>query len=76
MATTSMEWRELIVPNYTWRGMTVPSDKLPALSGIANIIGNSSGDQYLAGIWLSDISHGPTIVLLGFGRCADRLQSS
>ncbi|KAK8112485.1 hypothetical protein PG984_013011 [Apiospora sp. TS-2023a] len=59
IAATSMEWRELIVTNYTRRGLTVPSDRLPALSGIASIIGKSSRDQYLAGIWPRDIiGHG------------------
>jgi hypothetical protein len=56
--STVMEWRQLIIPNYVRRSLTVPGDKLPALSGLASIIAESFGDRYLAGIWLSDISFG------------------
>jgi hypothetical protein len=56
--STVTEWRQLIVPNYVRRSLTVPGDRLPALAGIASIIAQTFGDQYLAGIWLSDISFG------------------
>ena len=49
---------------YFWKGMvslysaaslTVPSGKLPALSGIARAVFNVTGDEYLAGLWRRNI---------------------
>lgn len=56
--TTYLEWRQMIIPNYTRRQLTFPGDTLPALSALASMVGNWSGDQYLAGIWLADIKLG------------------
>lgn len=55
ISTTYLEWRQMIIPNYTRRQLTFPGDRLPALSALASMVGNWSGDQYLAGIWLADI---------------------
>lgn len=44
------DWRQTII-EYTRRGLTKPSDKLPALSGIASKVAKSTGDVYLAGLW-------------------------
>lgn len=56
--TTYLEWRQMIIPNYTRRQLTFPGDRLPALAALASTVGNWSGDQYLAGIWLADIKLG------------------
>lgn len=58
VSTTYMEWRLMIIPNYTRRRLTIPSDRLPALSALANIVANSSGDEYIAGIWRADLTIG------------------
>ncbi|KAI0167261.1 heterokaryon incompatibility protein-domain-containing protein [Pestalotiopsis sp. NC0098] len=57
-STTYLEWRQMIIPNYTRRQLTFPGDRLPALSALASTVGNWSGDQYLDGIWLADIKLG------------------
>lgn len=58
VSTTYMEWRLMIIPNYTRRSLTLPDDKLPALSALASIIAKSSNDEYIVGIWRADISIG------------------
>jgi hypothetical protein len=40
-----------IVEKYSTRDLTVPSDKLPAISGIASKIRQATHSEYLAGIW-------------------------
>lgn len=58
VSTTYMEWRLMLIPNYTRRGLTFADDKLPALSALANIIAESSGDECIAGIWRADLNIG------------------
>ncbi|KAK8123142.1 heterokaryon incompatibility protein-domain-containing protein [Apiospora sp. TS-2023a] len=43
---------------YVKRHLTVPEDRLPALSGIADAFSHYMGDGYLAGVWKSDIIRG------------------
>ncbi|KAE9364539.1 HET-domain-containing protein [Stipitochalara longipes BDJ] len=43
-------WREM-VNSYSVRKLTRINDKLPALSGIAGLFKNRSGDTYCAGLW-------------------------
>jgi hypothetical protein len=43
-------WRSL-VENYTRRNLTVASDRLPALSGIAQKFRDSWNDNYMFGVW-------------------------
>ena len=43
-------WRE-IVNSYSVRNLTQIDDKLPALSGIASLLKECSGDTYVAGLW-------------------------
>lgn len=43
-------WRE-IVNSYSVRILTQIDDKLPALSGIAGLLKDCSGDNYCAGLW-------------------------
>jgi hypothetical protein len=45
-------WKDIIV-SYTNCALTRPSDKLVALSGLAQSYQNATGDVYLAGLWRS-----------------------
>ncbi|PWY93569.1 HET-domain-containing protein [Aspergillus sclerotioniger CBS 115572] len=47
-----------IVEDYTCRDLTVSSDKLPALSGIARTHSLALDDQYIAGILVQDLAMG------------------
>lgn len=49
---------EAVVEAYSERNLSVKQDKLPAVSGIAAIIGNWQNDEYLAGIWRRDLLKG------------------
>ena len=44
-----------VVEHYSTRKMTMATDKLPALSGLASLVANQTGDQYLAGLWRRDL---------------------
>ncbi|TGO55041.1 hypothetical protein BOTNAR_0253g00190 [Botryotinia narcissicola] len=46
----SWQWPQ-IVELYSAANLTYGKDKLPALSGIAKLLFDENGDQYLAGIW-------------------------
>ena len=50
-------WTE-VVRDYTRRGLGQPSDKLPALSGIATRVQNATNDVYCAGLWKSSLLKG------------------
>lgn len=50
-------WYE-VVYDYSSRNMTKATDKLPALSGIANLVAKCTSDQYLAGLWRRDLAYG------------------
>ncbi|CAG8955523.1 hypothetical protein HYFRA_00009476 [Hymenoscyphus fraxineus] len=43
------------IENYTWRQLTNTEDILPALSGLARIVGKHTGSEYVAGVWEGDI---------------------
>lgn len=45
-----MNW-DKIVDEYTQRQLTFPADKLPALSGICQLVKSQTGSRYLAGLW-------------------------
>lgn len=47
-------WRKL-VNEYSKKELTFEKDMLPALSGLASLVHAATGDQYLAGIWRSDL---------------------
>jgi hypothetical protein len=55
--TNYFDWYEM-VKEYTTRHITKSSDRLPALSGLANYFCLSTGDVYLAGIWLKGLIEG------------------
>jgi hypothetical protein len=44
-------WWHHVVEDFTSRSITLPSDRLPALSGLAAAFGRRGGGRYLAGIW-------------------------
>lgn len=48
-------WWETVVNHYTGRTLTNDRDKLPALSGLAQIYHRITGDAYLAGLWKHSI---------------------
>jgi hypothetical protein len=39
------------IQSYSHRNLTKDTDKLPALSGLATLIANRTGDEYFAGLW-------------------------
>lgn len=45
-----------IVEKYSARDLTVPGDKLPAISGIAAKIRKATHSEYLAGLWKSNLA--------------------
>ncbi|KAK3346567.1 heterokaryon incompatibility protein-domain-containing protein, partial [Lasiosphaeria hispida] len=45
---------------YCGRNLTFPKDKLPALAGLARVVGDKLGSKYLAGIWEDDLLGGLT----------------
>jgi hypothetical protein len=47
-------WYKL-VEEYTGRNLTRDQDKLPALSGLANLMAAKTGDVYVAGLWKRDV---------------------
>jgi hypothetical protein len=51
------EWIR-VVDKYSKRILTVPTDILPALSGIAHCIADKTGFLYKAGIWLEEVWNG------------------
>jgi hypothetical protein len=44
-----------VVEEYTRRDLTRNEDKLPGLSGLAHTIHESTGDEYLAGLWRQNL---------------------
>lgn len=52
--TEEEKW-EYIVKSYSSLSLTYNKDKLPAISGIATLVGSKKKDQYLAGLWQSSL---------------------
>ncbi|KAH8722549.1 heterokaryon incompatibility protein-domain-containing protein [Phaeosphaeriaceae sp. PMI808] len=50
-------WAKLI-EHYTERAISFVGDKLPAVSALASYVAEETGDEYLAGLWRSDIIRG------------------
>ncbi|KAL1387418.1 heterokaryon incompatibility protein-domain-containing protein [Phyllosticta capitalensis] len=44
-----------VVGSYSRRGLTYPEDKLPAISAMATEFAELTGDEYLAGLWRSNL---------------------
>lgn len=53
----ALRWWETVVHHYTERQLTDPSDKLPALSGLAQLRKEARGGIYLAGLWQDSLIH-------------------
>ncbi|EXK77507.1 hypothetical protein FOQG_17790 [Fusarium oxysporum f. sp. raphani 54005] len=53
----ALRWWEQVVHNYTSRQLTNSSDKLPALSGLAQQRKQVRGGVYLAGLWQDSLFH-------------------
>jgi hypothetical protein len=51
-------WRNAVVQPYSALQLTKSTDRLPALSGLAAVVGFKTRDIYLAGLWLSDLARG------------------
>ncbi|KAH0526031.1 hypothetical protein TsFJ059_009413 [Trichoderma semiorbis] len=52
-----VDWYKM-VEDYTGRFITKSSDRLPALSGLAKAVSQSSKDEYLAGLWKNGLIEG------------------
>lgn len=48
---------QIAVAEYTSRRLSEPTDKLPALAGLAQMFFESRTDKYLAGLWRSRLIH-------------------
>lgn len=55
---TLLEEYYALVAEYSNRTLSFPSDKFPALSGLARRLQPALQTEYLAGLWLSDIHRG------------------
>ncbi|GAB1192685.1 hypothetical protein APSETT444_001879 [Aspergillus pseudonomiae] len=62
--TMRAHWYRLVAL-YSRRSLTFPSDKLPAMSGIAKEYGKVLGDTYVAGLWGNSLVEGLTWQPLG-----------
>lgn len=58
-------WK-LVVHNYSHRSITRTTDRLPAISGLARLVWETLGDDYVAGFWKGDIIGG-----LAWSGCPD-----
>jgi hypothetical protein len=43
------------VGSYTSRALTYPSDRLPALAGVADVVHKRTGSSYVAGLWRDNL---------------------
>ncbi|TVY16589.1 hypothetical protein LARI1_G006171 [Lachnellula arida] len=50
----SGSWRSIIA-SYTSRSLTIPADRMRAISGVAERYGTAFNYQYIAGLWTSDL---------------------
>jgi hypothetical protein len=44
--------------HYSSRILTYPTDKLPAIAGVARFVAEAVNDQYIAGLWRKDLTRG------------------
>lgn len=52
------QWRLKIVSSYAYHNLTRSLDRLPALSGVAEVFKAKLEDDYLAGLWQKDLLNG------------------
>ncbi len=55
--SSSSDW-QMIVSEYTCGRLTYPSDKLPAISGLASLYQKYTGYTYMAGLWKETLLDG------------------
>jgi hypothetical protein len=58
IATIEYRFWSRVVDIYNQCHLTVESDKLPALEGLARAVANANRQTYCAGLWLEDIARG------------------
>ena len=49
---------DLLIHDYSYRSVTFDKDRLPAIAGLARVMGEVLRDQYLAGLWKGDLLEG------------------
>ncbi|CZR49541.1 uncharacterized protein FPRO_15900 [Fusarium proliferatum ET1] len=52
------------VSNYSLKDLSVGSDRLPALSGVATLVSTRCQQKYIAGIWESSVAEGLTWIAI------------
>ena len=52
------DWYGLVLEPYSERRFTFPSDRLPAIAGIAEIFGRKLQSEYISGTWTAGIAAG------------------
>lgn len=57
MSTPALRLWNSLVREYSNCALTLPDDRLPAFSGVAELFRDITGDQYLAGLWRSNLLH-------------------
>ena len=57
-AETAYSFWETAVWSYSERSLTVETDRLPAISAVASVIAEATGDRYLAGLWRNNLLAG------------------
>lgn len=56
--TKLQHWWDDLIEHYSTCYLTQPMDRMPAVSGIANLFQNLTGGKYLGGLWLDDLPAG------------------
>ncbi|KAI0859719.1 heterokaryon incompatibility protein-domain-containing protein [Xylaria cubensis] len=57
MSTPALRLWNSLVREYSNCALTLPDDRLSAFSGVAELFREITGDQYLAGLWRSNLLH-------------------
>jgi hypothetical protein len=65
----------LMLMDYSARSLTVSTDKLAALAGLASTFARKTGDVYLNGLWLHGLPEGLLWSSIGLGRGTYELKS-
>lgn len=56
--STYRAWYSSVIRRYSGRNLTLSSDNLPAISGVAKLFQRKLHDRYVAGLWANDILEG------------------
>lgn len=57
MSTPALRLWNNLVREYSNCTLTFPGDRLPAFAGIADLFREATGDEYIAGLWRSNLLH-------------------